>query len=281
MTGSERAFTPGRRLVIRIAAVLGLVLFTFFFSVVAAEAMDIIQAGTEGSPDDPPPSAAARFGATHPGEAVHVAGALSLLAIGGSGLVALVARPERSGFAYQVLATMMGVAVTLPLVGDPDNFGGQAGWIDPVFLVLVIPSIVASLLALPWGHWRSGHSRPWFVVLAAVAAVPAAWYGVDQALMQRDSFPPTADPHHNAHWWVMAAVAFIVILVTASAALPGRGWRLGAIVAGASSFAIGMASVLEGSAASAVWMGWGFAAMLWGVVTVWLARPGQMPRPTK
>ena len=38
---------------------------------------------------------------------------------------------------------------------------------------------------------------------------PAAWYGVDQALLQRNTFPPTADPHHNGHWWVMAIVAFI------------------------------------------------------------------------
>lgn len=280
MTESEHPFTRGRKLGIRIAAALGLILFTFFFSVVAAEAMDIIQAGTEGSPDDPPPSAAARFGAAHPGDAVHVAGALSVLAIGGSGLVALIARPERSGFAYQVLAAMIGVGVTLPIVGDPDNFGGQAGWIDPVFLVLVIPSIVASLLALPWGDWRSGGARPRFLVLAAVAAVPAAWYGVDQALMQRNTFPPTADPHHNAHWWVMAAVAFMVVLVTAAAALPGRGWRLGVIVAGASSFAVGVASVLERSAASAVWMGWAIAAMLWGVLTVSLALRGQMARPT-
>lgn len=281
MTGSEHGFTRGRKVGIRIAAGLGLILFTFFFSVVAAEAMDIIQGGAEGSPDDPPPSAAARFGAAHPGEAVHVAGALSVLAIGGSGLVALIARPERSGFAYQVLAAMISVVATLPLVGDPDNFGGQAGSIDPVFLVLVIPSIVASLLALPWGDWRSGDARPRFLVLAAVAAVPAAWYGVDQALMQRNTLPPTADPHHNAHWWVMAAVAFMVVLVTAAAALPGRGWRLGAFLAGASSFAVGVGSVLEESAASAVSIGWALAAMLWGVVTVWLVVRGQMARSTR
>lgn len=53
MTGSEHGFTRGRKVGIRIAAGLGLILFTFFFSVVAAEAMDIIQAGAEGSPADP------------------------------------------------------------------------------------------------------------------------------------------------------------------------------------------------------------------------------------
>jgi hypothetical protein len=95
-----------------------------------------------------------------------------------------------------------------------------------------------------------------------------------------DSFPPTADPHHPAHWWVMATVAFMVVLVSAAAALPGRGWRLGVIVAGASSFAVGVASVLERSAASAVWIGWAIAAMLWGVVTIWLALRRQVARPT-
>ena len=266
---SQERFSRGRRFAIRIAAVLGLVLFAFFFSVVAAEAMDIIQAGTEGSPNDPPPSPAAQLGAAHPGEAVHVSGALSTLAIGGSGLIALIIWPERSTFAYHVLAAMLGVVITLPLVGDPDNFGGQAGFIDPLFLVLVIPSLLASLMALPWGHWRSGTSKPTLLLLAAIVAAPAAWYGVDQALMQRNTFPPTADPHHNAHWWVMAVAAFMVVLVTAAAAFPSRGWRLGGFVAGAASIGVGGGSILDLSAASAVWIGWALAAVLWGVGTIW------------
>ncbi len=59
-------------------------------------------------------------------------GAFSVLALGASGLVALIVRPEHSRSAYQVLAAMLGILVTLPLVGDPNNVGGQAGVIDPL-----------------------------------------------------------------------------------------------------------------------------------------------------
>lgn len=269
MEESEHHLGRGRRLAVRVLAGLGLLVFGFFFSIVAAEVVGVIEPGRVGSPDDPPPSAAARFGAAHPGEAVHAVGALSVLALGASGLVALIVRPERSGSAYQVLAVMVGVLVTLPLVGDPNNVGGQAGWIDPLLLVLTVPSLVAALLASPWR--APGPTRPRLLVLAAIAAVPAAWYGVDQALLQRNTFPPTADPHHNAHWWAMAIFATIAVLVVAAATLPGRRRPWGGALAGAAVVAFGVASVVDPAAASAVPTGWAIAAALWGAVVGWLA----------
>lgn len=260
----------GRALGVRIPALLGLLLFTFFFYIVAAEALGVMQAGTEGSPHDPPPSPSARLGASQPGEAVHVVGALAVLAVGGSGLVALIGRPERSGSSYQVLAVMTALLVTLPLVGNPDNVGGQAGWIDPVFLVLVVPSVVAALVARPWRDRRSQRVRRRFLVLAGIGAVPTAWYAVEQALMQRNTFPPTADPHHNSHWWAMAVIAFAVVLVMAAAALPSRGWRLGPRVAGLAAVAVGSVSLVAPSSASAIGPGWALAAVLWGLGGLWL-----------
>lgn len=268
MTPPDLLLARWRRVSVRIAGVIGLILFGFFFSVVAAEAMDIIQAGTEGSPRDPAPSPEARLGAAHPGEAVHVVGALSVLVIGVSGLVGMIARPHRSGYAYQVLSTMLAVLITLPIVGDPNNVGGQAGWIDPVLLVIIVPSIVAGLLALPWGRWSSGRAKPGLLVLAAVAVVPAAWYGIDQALIQRNTFPPTADPHHNAHWWVMGVAAFTLILAAAGAGLPSQAWRLAASLAGVGAIAAGLASILDPSAASAVSTIAAIAALLWGVAAL-------------
>jgi hypothetical protein len=250
----EDRLTFARRLAVRILAALGLVLFGLFFSMIAAETLGVIEPGAEGSPDDPPPSAEARLGASRPGEAVHVAGAFGVLLIGGSGLVGLIARPERSGYAYQVLAGMTGVVLTLPIVGNADNVGGQAGWIDPVLLVLVLPSVAAALLAKPWRHRRSGEGwRPRELLLAAVGAIPATWYGIDQALLQRNTFPPTADPHHNAHWWVMSIVAFMAVLAVAAAALPSVGWRLGVWVAGLAAIAAGIASLIASASASALW----------------------------
>lgn len=261
----------GRNLGVRVPAVLGLLLFAFFFSLIGAEAVGLVRAGSEGSQQDPPPSASARLGASRPGEAVHVIGTLAVLTVGGSGLVALIGRPRRSGSAYQVLGTMIGLSLTAPLVGDPDNFGGQAGPIDPLFVILVVPSILAAGAARPWRDWRShGGARLRFLVLAALAALPAGWYGVGQALMQRNTFPPTADPHHNAHWWAMAVLAFAVILVVASAALPSTGWRLGPRVAGLAAVTVGSASLVATSSASAVGAGWGVAAIVWGLAAVWL-----------
>lgn len=215
------------------------------------------------------PSPSARLGASQPGEAVHVAGALAVLAVGGSGLIALIGRRERSGSSYQVLAVMTALLLTLPLVGNPDNVGGQAGWIDPVFLVLVVPSVTAALVARPWRDRRLQKVRQRFLLLAGMAAAPTAWYGVDQALMQRNTFPPTADPHHNSHWWAMAVIAFAVVLVMAAAALPSKGWRLGPRVAGLAAVAVGSVSLLAPSSASAIGSGWAVAAVLWGLAGVW------------
>lgn len=261
----------GRKLGIRISAVVGVVLFLLFFGVVTAEVLGLVEAGSVGSPSDPPPSADARYGAAHPGEAAHAAGAIAVLVIGVAGLVALIARPERAGAAYHVLAVTAGVVVTLPIVGDPNNVGGQAGPIDPLLLILIVPSIVAALLASPWRDRASGPARPRLLLLALVAAVPAAWYAVDQALIQRNTFPPTADPHHNAHWWVMSIVAIVAVLLVVAAALPGRKWSWGAVLAGVAAIAAGAASLIERSAASALPVGWAIAAVAWGAVMVWLA----------
>ena len=265
----EDRFSFARKLAVRILAALGVVLFGFFFSMIAAETLGVIEPGAEGSPEDPPASAAARLGASRPGEAVHAAGALGVLLIGGSGLVGLMAKPQSSGYSYQVLAGMSGVLLTLPIVGNPNNVGGQAGWIDPVLLVFVLPPIAAALLAKPWRHWRLREGlTPRFLFLAAIGAIPATWYGVDQALLQRNTFPPTADPHHNAHWWVMGIVAFMAVLVVAAAALPSVGRRLGALVAALAAAGVGVASLIASSSASAVWWGWAIAAVVWGLVGI-------------
>jgi hypothetical protein len=236
---------------------LGLLLFMLFVGMVAAAAVGIVEEASQASPRDPPPSAAARFGASHPDEAVHVSGALGVLLIGGSGLVGLILRPERPGYSYQVLAAMLGALLTLPVVGNPDNYGGQAGWIDPVLLVFILPPMLAAAVAFPWRRWGSRHGwRPSLLLLAVIAAVPAAWYGVEQALIQRNTFPPTADPHHNAHWWVMGMLAFMIVLVVGAAAVPTTGWRLGAAVGGFAAMVVGgsFSRRALGGVGSAAWI---------------------------
>jgi hypothetical protein len=271
----DENFTPGRRLAVRIAGTLGLVLFVFFFSMVAASALGLVQPGSEGSPNDPPPSPEAVLGASHPGEAVHVVGAVAVLAVGVSGLVGLIARPQRSGYAYQVLAAMTAVLLTSPLVGDPDNIGGQAGWVDPILLILGLPAITAGLIATPWRHRHSDESwKPYALLLAAIGAVPAGWYGVNQALIQRNTFPPTADPHHNAHWWTMAISVFLVVLVMAASGLPSARWQLGAGLASLAAVTLGASSLFAPSSASAIGPGWAVASIVWGLVGMWVTLRG-------
>jgi len=271
MSTLQTGLTRGRKAVVRLLAVVGFLSFSFMFVFVVADALGAISSEPVGSPDDPPPSAEARAGARAPGEGVHVVGALGVVALVGSGLVGLIARPARAGSAYQVLAGVLGVLVVLPVVGDPDNVGGQAGVIDPAFLVLAVPPLLAATTARPWRSARPRRPmQPVFLALAGLALVPGAWYGVNQALMQRNTFPPTADPHHQAHWFAMAVFAFVVILTVATGTLAARGWRLATGTAGLSVVVFGTASLADSAAASALAPLWAGAAVVWGVAVLWL-----------
>lgn len=154
--------------------------------------------------------------------------------------------------------------LTVPIVGNPTTTTALKLGLDPVFVALAIPSLAAAATARPWRTWRSDGSRHWvFLVLAAIGALPAVWYGVDRGFMQRNTFPPTADPHHNAHWWAMSVCAFMVVLVVSIAAISARGWQVAAVVAGLGAISVGAASVIAPQAASAVGVGWGSAAVAW------------------
>lgn len=258
-------FSKARRTTIRSLAILGLLLVGFILFIVTADAAGIIQSAREGEPGDPPPSEEAIAGAEAPGESIHLVGGLALFAIGGSGLIALFAKPEHGGTALQVAAVMTGILITTPIVGDPDNVGGMAGPIDPLFVILALPGLVAAMLAKPWRDVRASRRRLSILMLAAIGAIPIVWYGVGQALMQRNTFPPSADPHHNAHWWAMSALAIAGILVLSGAGLGLRGWRVGATAVGLSGVAFGVASLVAPEAASAVSLVWSIASILWGL----------------
>lgn len=276
----DPALSRSRSISVRVLAALGLVTYSLLFLLVAAEASGIVTSSPVGSPDDPPPSPQALAGAAAPGEALHLVGALGVLTLAPSGLIALLLRPQRPAASRQVLAAVLAILVVVPLVGNPDNVGGQAGVIDPAFLVLAIPPLIAALVAGPLQGVRSGPLRPLLVILAAVAFPVAAWWGVGQALNQRNTFPPTADPHHQAHWYAMAVFAFALVFVVAAAAFGGRGWRLGATTVGLSAMAFGVTSVATPAAASAVAPVWAVAAVVWGgavLSAAWLEKRAVPP----
>jgi hypothetical protein len=282
MTTDILDMTRRRRTTVRLLAVLGLASFSFMLLFVVSDATERIghvhQLEPTGSPE-------AQLGADHPGETVHITGAAAALAIGGTGLVGLIVRPQRAGSATQAGAAAIAMLITIAIVGDPDNHGGQGLWIDPAFLVLALPPLAAAASARPWHAWRQGGMRqPRLLVLAALA-LPGLWYGIDQGLMQRNSWPPLADPHHQAHWYAMSVLAFLTILVVAAASLHGHGWRIAAGSAGVAAAAIAIASLLDPASASALPMMWAAAAVIWGaavLATTWREarhadRRGQTP----
>lgn len=266
------------RILVRVLAGLGFALFVTVFGVVAADSLGVISSQPVASPQDPPPSPEALAGAERPGEAVHIAASIAALVTGGAGLLRILIRPDQPSNGNLVLVSMIAMLISVPIVGNPNNYGGQAGAIDPLFVIVALPSILASLLLRPWRSWRrDGRKGLPLLVLLALAALPAAWYGTTQALIQRNTFPPTADPHHNAHWWVVSVVAFMVVGVTASAAISPSGSRVAGVLAGLAALILGANSVVFPMAASAMDPTWGVAAVVWGSAALWLAtrRSGQ------
>jgi hypothetical protein len=251
-----------RRITVRLLSLLGLLTFSFMLVFVFGDALDRL--GIDQTLEAPG-SPEARIGADHPGEAIHLTGALAALVIGGAGLFGLAARPERTGSAYHTAATATAMLLTVAVIGEPDNHGGQGGPFDPAFALLAIPPLAAALTARPWRTRAITHRwRPSYLVLA-VPALPALWYGLGQGLMQRNTWPPLADPHHQSHWYAMSLLAFLVVLVATTAAFSHRGWRLAAVTPALAAISVAVASLISPAAASALTPAWAAATLLWGL----------------
>jgi hypothetical protein len=264
-----------RRTGVRVLAALALLAFSFMLVFAAIDAVGRIG---EVAELEPPGSREAQIGADHPGEAVHITGALAAAAIGATGLVGLFMRPQRAGSATHTGAAALAMLAAIVVVGNPDNHGGQAGLVDPAFLMFVVPSVGAALLAAPWRAWRPrAVERPRLLMLAAVA-LPGLWYGLDQGLMQRNTWPPMADPHHQVHWYAMSVVALAIVLVVASSALRGRGWRAAATVAGGATAGVAIVSLLDPDAASALHPLWAIGAVAWGLAVIAITWTGARDR---
>lgn len=205
---------------------------------------------------------------------MHIVGAIAALAVGWSGLAGLALWPQRAGFAYHTAAVAVGMVTAVLIVGNPDNYGGQAGPVDGAFAAMAVPVAAAALAARPWRAIRTTARQPALLVAAALA-LPGLWYGLEQGLMQRNSWPPAADPHHQAHWYAMSLLALTAVAVVATAAASARGWRIGTAVAGLAALSIGVASLLDAAAASAVSPPWAAAAMAWGFIALGLTTTGQ------
>jgi hypothetical protein len=271
LPAGEAPLRRGRRVAVRVVGVLALVAFNFMLVFVVTDAQGRL-GGTQNL--EPPGSAEARYGAAHPGEAVHLVGGVAALAMGIGGLTGLALRPQRAGSATHVGLAAIGWLLVSAVVGDPDNHGGQAAPVDLAFVLLAAPALATACVAAPWRVWRGGIRRPELLVIALVG-LPWLWWGFRQALIQRNTWPPLADPHHQAHWFVMSLAAVLVVLLAAGGALPGRGWRVATVTSGAAAIGLGAASLADQQAASALHPAWAAAGILWGLLVLgltWRAR---------
>jgi len=90
------------------------------------------------------------------------------------------------------------------------------------------------------------------------------------ASAQRRDLPP-ADAVSNGlhHWTVMAALAFLVLLLVLLAAARTSGWRIPAISASIAAGAWAISCLLAPtSAAASEGHAWAWAALVWAVVTL-------------
>ena len=181
------------------------------------------------------------------------------------GLLTQLRRPERRVAGIQQTAV---VALALALAGA----AGQKWW----YLALAggVAGVSAVLLALHPARQtflaRGRHLEPMMLALAAVAAVPSLSYAWRMASAQRRDLPP-ADAVSNGlhHWTVMAALAFLVLLLVLLAAARTSGWRIPAISASIAAGAWAISCLLAPtSAAASEGHAWAWAALVWAVVTL-------------
>jgi len=212
-------------------------------------------------------------------EAVHLAGAISFMLIVAAGLIPQLIAPARNVAAFQ-LALIAGIALmaTAAIVGDPDNHGGQYAPFDITYLIFFAPLLLlAALHPARRDLLKAGRLRSPLLLIAAVIAVPLFVYGANQGLIQRNSWPPSSDPHHNSHWFVMAELAFAIPLAAGVAGLGSRGWQVVSWTVPATLTALGTVSVLFPNAPSSLGIGWGALAI--ATATIFLVfRRGERSR---
>jgi uncharacterized protein YjeT (DUF2065 family) len=104
----------------------------------------------------------------------------------------------------------------------------------------------------------------------SVSCPPGSTPSADSGGMTMDNEAGHDDQEHiNAgHYRNMSALGFIVILVGLLASFRPKDWRLAAWVAGFLPMVLGLVSVVLPNAESSLGLGWGLAAIVWGIVFI-------------
>jgi hypothetical protein len=171
-----------------------------------------------------------------------------------------------AGF-WSLIAAATALLAVLVIVGNPDNHGGQAGPFDVAYLIFVIPLVgIAALHPRRRALRHGGRAlRGRLLALAVAFGVPGLIYAVDQALMQRNSWPPNSDPHHNAHWLSIATLGAALVLMAVLATFLRNGWHLPAAIAAVGGVVFGAVSILFPDTASSPGVTGGLVALIGGL----------------
>jgi hypothetical protein len=174
------------------------------------------------------------------------------------------------GLLAQVGATRHRVGAMLVTLAFPAGFvviGMPAtGFVfEPPIIMLVLAGIATASHPASRDLLRPTADRdPVTLGLAVVWGLPAVVYALGQFSVQRSA--PTADPHAEfGHWAGMGVIALLVPLLAAVAARRPTGWGLAAGVAVGSAIVLGLGSVAFADLPSSFGVGWGLAALVWGV----------------
>jgi hypothetical protein len=159
------------------------------------------------------------------------------------------------------MLTTLAFPLGFVLIGMP-----ATGFVFPPPIAMLVLAAVATV-----SHPASGDllrpvaSRdPVTLGLAAVWAVPGIVYALGQFSIQRGA--PAADEHAEfGHWVGIGVLALLTWLLAAVAGLRVAGWQVVAGAAAASALLLGAGSVAFPDLPSSFGVGWGAAAIVWGL----------------
>lgn len=173
------------------------------------------------------------------------------------GLAAQVGAPrQRVAAMTLVMAFPLGVVVA----------GAATGFFFPPLAVMLALAAIATVAHPAARDLVRPQARPCVLTLglALVWLVPAVRYAADNLLLQAGA--PVADEHAEfGHWVGAAVIALLVPTLAAVGGLRGRGWRVPAWFAAVAALLLGGVSLAFPGHASSLGVGWGAAAIVWGL----------------
>lgn len=173
------------------------------------------------------------------------------------------------GLAVQIGAPRQRVAGMTLVVAFPLGVavaGAATGFFFPPLVVMLALGVIATVAHPAARDLVRPQARPCVLTLGLglvwlVAAVP---YAADNLMLQAGA--PAADVHAEfGHWVAAAVIALLVPILAAVGALRGRGWRVPAWFAAITALLLGVASLGFPGHASSLGVGWGAAAIVWGI----------------